>query len=93
MLVRSPIKKKNCPQVRINLEEDRLPFSLSMQPLAAFAILSYGKRDFAEGRKTEIWEKCTRRRRGGGRGQKKFTLDQNGVTWRKRPKTREGLHK
>ena len=54
---------------------NRRPFSLSKQPLTAFAILSYGKRDFAEaeGRKTEIGERCTRRRRGGGRG-KKFYL-------------------
>ena len=27
--------------------EDSVPFSLSKQPLTAFAILSYGKRDFA----------------------------------------------
>ena len=48
------------------------PFSLSIQPLTASAILSYGKRDFAEaeGRKTEIEERCMRRRRGGGEGQK-----------------------
>ena len=54
--------------IRVN----RLPFSLSIQPLTAFAILSYGKRDFAEaeGRKTEIGERCTRRRRGGGWGKK-----------------------
>ena len=71
-----------------------VPFSLSKQPLTAFAILRYGKRDFAEaeGRKTEIGERYTRRRRGGGRG-KNCTLDQNDVTWRRRPKTREGLHK
>ena len=52
-----------------------LPFSLSIQPLTAFAILSYGKRDFAEaeGRKTEIGERCTPRRRGGGRGKKIHT--------------------
>ena len=54
-----------------------LPFSLSIQPLTAFAILSYGKRDFAkaelEGRKTEIRERCKRRRRGGGRGKKFHT--------------------
>ena len=70
------------------------PFSLSIQPLTAFAILSYGKRDFAEaeGRKTEIEERCMRRRRGGGvGGAKHLTLDQKGVTWRKRPKTREGF--
>ena len=48
----------------------------------------------AEGRKTEIGERCTRRRRGGGRGKKFHTgPESNGVTWRKRPKTREGLHK
>ena len=54
---------------------DSLPFSLSIQPLTAFAILSYGKRDFAkaEGRKTEIRERCKRRRRGGGRGKKFHT--------------------
>ena len=53
----------------------RRPFSLSIQPLTAFAILSYGKRDFAkaEGRKTEIRERCKRRRRGGGRGKKFHT--------------------
>ena len=40
------INVRNCSSV---------PFSLSKQPLTAFAILSYGKRDFAEaeGRKTE----------------------------------------
>ena len=77
-----------------NFKIDSRPFSLSIQPLTAFAILSYGKRDFAEaeGRKTEIEERCMRRRREGGRG-KNLTLDQKGVTWRKRPKTREGLHK
>ena len=39
-------------------EANSVPFSLSKQPLTAFAILSYGKRDFAEaeGRKTEIGE-------------------------------------
>ena len=35
--------------------DNRKPFSLSLQPLTAFAELSYGRRDFAktEGRKTE----------------------------------------
>ena len=88
------------PKQKVIIREDEnysfnsVPFSLSKQPLTAFAILSYGKRDFAEaeGRKTEIGERYTRRRRGGGRG-KNCTLDQNGVTWRRRPKTREGLHK
>ena len=43
--------------------------------MTAFAILSYGKRDFAEaeGRETAIGERCTRRRRGGGRGKKNHT--------------------
>ena len=52
-----------------------IPFPLSIQALTAFAILSYGKRDFAEaeGRKTEIGERCTSRRRGGGRGKKFHT--------------------
>ena len=59
-----------CFHVR-NVNNSR-PFSLSIQPLTAFAILSYGKRDFAEaeGRKTEIEKRCMRRRRGGGRGKK-----------------------
>ena len=59
--------------------ENRRPFSLSIQPLTAFAKLSYGKRDFAEveGRKTEIEERCMRRRRGGGRG-KKFNAGPEG---------------
>ena len=76
------------------MTSNSLPFPLSRQPLTALAILSYEKRDFAEaeGRKTEIGERCARRRRGGGRG-KNFTLDQNGVTGRKTPNTREGLHK
>ena len=49
-----------------------LPFPLSIQPLTAFAILSYGKRGFAEaeGRKKEIGERCTHRQRGGGRSKK-----------------------
>ena len=35
--------------------EEGTPFTLSLQPLTAFAELSYGRRDFAkaEGRKTE----------------------------------------
>ena len=77
------------------MTSNSIPFPLSRQPLTALAILSYEKRDFAEaeGRKTAIGERSTRRRRGGGRGKKKITLDQNGVTGLKRPKTREGLHK
>ena len=49
-----------------------LPFSLSIQPLTAFAILSYGQRDSAKagGRKTEMGENRMRRRRGGGRVKK-----------------------
>ena len=51
------------------------PFPLSIQPLTAFAKLSYGRRDFteAEGLQTEIGERCRRRRRGGGRGKKFHT--------------------
>ena len=63
----------NCPPSTVI--KNSSPFSLSIQPLTVFAILSYGKRDFAEaeGRKTEIEERCTRRRRGGGRGKKFHT--------------------
>ena len=56
------------------LLENSRPFSLSIQPLTAFAILSYGKRDFAE---AEIEERCMRRQRGGGRG-KKFNAGPEG---------------
>ena len=42
----------DCTQVVLVISK---PFSLSLQPLTAFAELSYGRRDFAkkEGRKTE----------------------------------------
>ena len=57
-------------------------------------MISYGKRDFAEaeGRKTEIGERCTRRRTGGGRG-KKFHIAPAQCNLKNRPKTREGFHK
>ena len=69
------------------------PFSLSIQPLTAFAKLSYRKRDFAEaeGRKTEIEERCVRRRRGGGRGQK-FNAGPEGRNLAKETEN-QGLHK
>ena len=62
------------------MTSNSLPFPLSRQPLTALTILSYEKRDFAEaeGRKTEIGERCARRRRGGGRGKKFHT----GPEWR-----------
>ena len=68
------------------------PFSLSIQPLTAFAILSYGKRDFAEaeGRKTEIEERCMRRRRGGGRG-KKFNAGPEGRNLAKETENQRGF--
>ena len=71
-----------------------LLFSLSMQPQTAFAILSYGKRNFAEaeGRKTEIGERCTRRRRGGGRG-KKFHTGPERRNLAKETENRIRLHK
>ena len=59
----------------VNRSYDCLPFSLSIQQLTAFAMLSsYGKRDFAEaeGRKTEIGERYTRLR-GSGRVKKFHT--------------------
>ena len=57
------------------VKRNGIPFSLSIQQLTSFAILSYGKRDFAEaeGRKTEMGERCTRRRRRGGRGKQLHT--------------------
>ena len=72
--------------------ENRRPFSLSIQPLTAFAILSYGKRDFAEaeGRKTEIEERCMRRRRGGGRG-KKLNAGPEGRNLAKEPENQRGF--
>ena len=68
------------------------PFSLSIQPLAAFAKLSYGKRDFAEaeGRKTEIEERCMRRRRGGGR-RKKFNARPEGRNLAKETENQRGF--
>ena len=68
------------------------PFSLSIQPLTAFAILSYAKRDFAvaEGRKTEIEERCMRRRRGGGRG-KKFNAGPEGRNLAKETENQRGF--
>ena len=70
----------------------RRPFSLSIQPLTAFAILSYGKRDFAEaeGRKTEKEERCMRRRRGGGRG-KKFNAGPEGRNLAKDTENQRGF--
>ena len=46
-LIEKTLTRANCV--------NRTPFSLSLQPLTAFAELSYGRRDFAttEGRKTE----------------------------------------
>ena len=55
---------------------NRTPFSLSKQPLTAFAILSFGKQDFAEaeGRKTEIGEgKMHASPKGRWEGQKFYT--------------------
>ena len=68
------------------------PFSLSIQPLTAFAKLSYGKRDFAEaeGRKTEIEERCMRRRSGGGRG-KKFNAGPEGRNLAKETENQRGF--
>lgn len=70
--------------------KDSKPFSLLIQTLTAFAILSYGKRDFldAEGRKTGIGESIRVAEEVVG-GPKNLTLGQNGVTWRKRPETRD----
>ena len=71
---------------------DSRPFSLSIQPRTAFAKLSYGKRDFAEaeGRKTEIEERCMRRRRGGGRG-KKFNAGPEGRNLAKETENQRGF--
>ena len=51
---------------------NRTPFSLSLQPLTAFAELSYGRRDFAktEGRKTERKGRTRRRIKGRWVGKK-----------------------
>ena len=71
---------------------NRRPFSLPIQPLTAFAILIYGKRDFAEaeGRKTEREERCMRRRRGGGRG-KKFNAGPEGRNLAKETENQRGF--
>ena len=73
-------------------EVNSRPFSRSIQPLTAFAILSYGKRDFAEaeGRKTQIEERCMRRRRGGGRG-KKFNAGPEGRNLAKETENQRGF--
>ena len=74
------------------LLENSRPFSLSIQPLTAVAILNYGKRDFAEaeGRKTEIEERCMRRRRGGGRN-KKFNAGPEGRNLAKETENQRGF--
>ena len=79
-------------QLFISISVNSRPFSLSIQPLTAFAILSYGKRDFAEaeGRKTEIEERCMRRRRGGGRG-KKFNAGPEGRNLAKETANQRGF--
>ena len=65
--------------------KNRRPFSLSIQPLTAFAILSYAKRDFAEaeGRKTEEEERCMRR--------KKFNAGPEGRNLAKEPENQRGF--
>ena len=74
------------------LSVNRRPFSLSIQPLTAFAKLSYEKRHSAEaeGRKTEIEERCMRRRRGGGRG-KKFNAGPEGHNLAKETENQRGF--
>ena len=72
---------------------DRTPFPLSIQPLTAFAILGYAKPDFAEAEGSNTDRRDARVVEGEVGEAKNFTGDQNGVTRRKRPKTREGLHK
>ena len=71
------------------MEANSRPFSLSIQPLTAFTILGYGKRDFAEaeGRKTEIEERCMR---GGGRG-KKFNAGPEGRNLAKETENQRGF--
>ena len=61
--------------LKILFRIDSIPFSMSIQPLTAFGIVSYRKQDFAEaeGRKTEIGERCMHRQRGRGRGKKFHT--------------------
>ena len=77
-----------------NLKSDNSrTFSLSIQPLTALTKkLGYGKRDFAEaeGRKTEIEERCMRRRRGGGRG-KKFNAGPEGRNLAKETENQRGF--
>ena len=75
-----------------SMNDNSRPFSLSIQPLTAFSILSYGKRDFAEaeGRKTEIEERCMRRRRVGGRG-KKFNAGPEGRNLAKETENQRGF--
>ena len=87
-LTRKRLSNKAWTQTNLNSR----PFSLSIQPLTAFAILSYGKRDFAEaeGRKTEIEERCMRRRRGGGRG-KKFNAGSEGRNLAKETENQRGF--
>ena len=59
--------------------------------MTAFALISYGKRDFAKagGLKTVMYGRAKEARvvEGNVEGANNFTLGQNGVTWRKRPKT------
>ena len=68
-----------------------MPFSLSLQPLTAFAELSYGRRDFAktEGRKTEKGEVSRTRRRRGGGWVKNILKSQNGVQLARRTTEQE----
>ena len=72
----------------------RKPYSLSLQPLTAFAEIRFARRDFAktEGRKTEKG-KVGRVAEGGGGWVKNILKSQNGVTWREGPKSRNRLLK